>query len=370
MPIENKDVDKLFEMMSKHDASDLHLKAGASPILRIHGSIREVDAKPLKARDLQSILFSMLDADQRQRFDKNGDIDFAHGIPGLGRFRINGFRQRGSISIAARRVNVSIPSFQELHLPVESLRRIASLKQGLVLVAGATGSGKSTTLASIIETINSHRRCHVVTIEDPIEYLFTDKKSFINQREVGIDVKDFDSALKTVVRQDPDIILIGEMRDAETFFTALTAAETGHLVLSTIHSSSVPQTIGRILDLFPSDQHDQIRKGLVFNLKAVLCQKILPSIHESSARIPATEILFSTPSVQKLIAKKLDEKLSDAVRTGTEDGMMDFNQSIFKLVQDGYISKKIALSNSPNPDQLKMNLQGIFLDDQRRILGS
>ena len=364
------EIDKLFEVQCKHEASDLHMKVGAPPLLRIAGSIRELDAPPLKGAEIKKLLYDILSDEQKRWLEDNGDLDFAYGVPGVGRFRINAFFQRGSISMACRRVNVRIPSFKDLHLPGKALKKIASFKQGLVVLAGITGSGKSTTIAGMIEFINENRRCHIVTIEDPIEYLFSDKKSFINQREVGIDVPSFGKALRTVVRQDPDVILIGEMRDHETFNVSLTAAETGHLVFSTIHASTVPQTLGRVLDLFPPDQQESIRKGLSFNLKSIICQKLLPSVKEGIGRVPAVEILIVNATITKLISEGRDKDLANVIRAGEEDGMCDFNQSLVKLIQGGLISEKIGLAYSHNPEQLRMNLKGIYLADDKQILGT
>jgi twitching motility protein PilT len=312
----------------------------------------------------------ILTPSQKAQFERDTDLDFAYSIPGAGRFRLNVFRQRGAVSIAVRRVSSEIPSFEELHLPGETLRKIASMKQGLVVVAGVTGSGKSTTLAAMIEYINSTRRVHIVTIEDPIEYLYKDKKAFINQREIGIDVPSFQVALKSVVRQDPDVILIGEMRDPETFETALTAAETGHLVFGTLHSSTVAQTFGRIIDLFPPERERQIRQSLRFSLKAIVCQMILPSIKQGVGLVPCQEILIVNSTAQKLIADGEDKKLEQVVRGGKEDGMQDFNQSLVQLVQQGLISDKTALEASHNPEQLQMNLKGIFLGEDRKIVST
>jgi twitching motility protein PilT len=240
----------------------------------------------------------------------------------------------------------------------------------LILVCGVTGSGKSTTLAAMLEHINDSRRCHIVTIEDPIEYLYRDKKAFVNQREVGIDVEDFKTALKYVVRQDPDVILIGEMRDRETFEAGLAAAETGHLVFGTLHSSTVAATIGRILDLFPAEREKQVRAALRFNLRGVICQKILPSTRKGVSVVPALEIMIATPTVAKLIAEGEDHKLDTVIRGGAEEGMVDFNSSLVRLVKEGLIAEKTALEASGNPEQLKMNLKGIFLGDDRKILGA
>lgn len=364
-----KEIENLFRLMVKYKASDLHLKVGSPPIMRISGKVGRLETEPYTNEKIRKMLYEILDSSQIQQFEESGDLDFAYGLAGVGRFRVNVFRQRGSISLACRKVNIHIPNFQDLHLQAKAMERIANLKQGLVIVAGATGSGKSTTLASIIEYINTHRRCHIVTIEDPIEYLYTDKKSFINQREVGVDVRSFHVALKYVVRQDPDVILVGEMRDEETLEAALQASETGHLVFGTLHSSDVASTIGRILDLFPVDKEKQIRQSLAFNLRAIVCQKLLPSCREGVNVVVAQEILLCNPTAQKLIMEKQDKKLRELVRGATQEGMQDFNQSLVKLFKANLIDKKTALSASPNPEQLEMNLKGIYLGEDKGIIG-
>jgi len=366
---DGNDIDKLFQIMVRHDASDLHLKVGSPPLLRLAGQVRELDSPPLKGAEVRHLLYQIINEDQIKKFEAIGDIDFAYGVPGVGRFRINSFRQRGSISIACRKVNVTIPSFEELNLPLAPFKKITKMHAGLVIVAGVTGSGKSTTLASIIDYINARRRCHIITIEDPIEYLYSDKKAFINQREVGIDVSAFKDALRYIVRQDPDVILIGEMRDKESFQTALTAAETGHLVFCTLHSSTVPQTLGRILDLFLPEQHEAIRKLLMFNLKAIICQKLLPSIKEGVGRVPNTEIMMSNPTIAKLIVEGRDTEIGDLIRGMGDEENHDFNQSLVNLINGGLISKRVGLGISNNPEQLEMNLRGIKLGDDKRILG-
>jgi twitching motility protein PilT len=367
---ELRELEKLFQLMVKYGASDLHIKAGNPPIMRIQGKIRFFDAEALSGDRIRDMLLEILSPAQRAAFDTGQDLDFAYSLRGIGRYRMNAFRQRGSVSVAVRRVNTEVPSFEELNLAAETMRKIASFRQGLVIVAGITGSGKSTTLAAMVEYINSVRRCHIVTIEDPIEYLYQDKKAFINQREIGIDIPTFADALKSVVRQDPDVILIGEMRDHETFETALTAAETGHLVFGTLHSSTVSQTFGRIIDLFPSDREKQLRQSLRFSLKAIVCQKILPSSKEGVGLVPCQEILIINATAQKLIADGEDKKIEQVIRGGKEDGMIDFNQSLVQLVKAGLISEKVATEASHNPDQLAMNLKGIFLGDDRKIVNS
>jgi twitching motility protein PilT len=360
--------ERLLRLMNKYGASDLHLKVGNPPILRVQGKIRYFDAESLDSDRITEMLDEVINERQREQFAGLKDLDFAYSVPKVGRYRINAFRQRGSVSLAVRRVNVRIPSFEDLHLKVDIMERISSCRQGLAIVAGVTGSGKSTTLAAMIEYINNSRRCHIVTIEDPIEYLYRDKKAFINQREVGIDVESFDSALKSVVRQDPDVILIGEMRDQETFETALTAAETGHLVFGTLHSSTVSQTIGRIVDMFPSDRERMLRQSLAFSLVAVVCQKILPSCREDLGLVPVQEILLNTPTVEKLIMDGEDKKLETLVRGGKEDGMQDFNQGLLDLLRNGLIDEDTAMEASHNPEQLSMNMKGIFLGDDRKIV--
>ncbi|MDQ7779777.1 MAG: PilT/PilU family type 4a pilus ATPase [Planctomycetota bacterium] len=363
-----KDIEKLFYAMGKNKASDLHLKSGLRPILRIATILHEVGNKVLRADDVKRMSYEIISEKQKGQFEENKGLDFAYSLDDGSRFRVNIFMDRGTVALAARRVNPSIPNFDQLHLP-PTIKRIAQVTQGLVIMAGPTGQGKSTTLASIIQWINENRRVHIITIEDPVEYLFKDAKSFVNQREIGIDVEDWHMALKHIVRQNPDVILVGEMRDHISFDAALMAAETGHLVFGTIHASSAGQTIGRILDLFPPTRHDQIRMLLAFNLKAIGCQKLLPSCKEGIRMVPAVEILLVNPTVNKLIMNKEDKKIQDVIRGGAEEGMQDFNQSMVKLINAGLVSKKVALQFSPNPEQLKMNLQGIFLGEDHKIIG-
>jgi len=364
------DLDKLLRAMVKFEASDLHLKLGAAPLLRIAEQLRTLERAPFAKGDVEAMVRPFLTHEQKETLDGGKDLDLAISVEDVGRFRLNAFRQRGALSLAVRRVRTHVPSFEELHLPGKTLRGIANLSQGLVLVCGVTGSGKSTTLAAMIEHVNETRRAHIVTIEDPIEYLYKDKKAFVNQREVGIDVEDFRTALKYVVRQDPDVILVGELRDKETFEAGLAAAETGHLVFGTLHSATVGATIGRILDLFPAEREKQVRQALRFNLRAIVCQKILPSARKGVQVVPAIEILLATPTVVKVIAEGDDQKLEALVRAGADEGMVDFNSSLVRLVKEGLIAEKTALDASANPDQLKMNLKGIFLGDDRKIIGS
>jgi twitching motility protein PilT len=368
-PVEQlKEVERLMYAAAKNKASDLHLKSGQKPILRVNTVIHEIGSRVLSGDDVRRMMYEIMSEQQRDRYETEHDLDFAYSLAGVGRFRINIFQERGMPAVAARRVNTSIPTFSDLHLPPE-VGKITEYEQGLIIVAGPTGSGKSTTLACIIDYINTKQKAHIVTVEDPIEYLFTDKKSFVNQREIGIDVPDFHQALKHVVRQDPDVILVGEMRDYVSFDAALMASETGHLVFATIHASSAPQCIGRLLDLFPVERQAMIRQSLAFNLRSILCQRLLPSCKEGVKVVPAVEVLFNNATSQKLIAGGEDKKLADLIRGSKEEGMQDFNMSLVDLINVGLVSKKAALQYSPNPEQLKMNLQGIFLGDDHRILG-
>jgi twitching motility protein PilT len=368
VPENLKEIEKLMLAAARNKASDLHLKVGQKPILRVNTVIHEVGNKQLTADEVRRAIYDVMTEQQRDRFETEHDLDFAYSIPGVGRFRINVFHERGAVAVAMRRVNTSIPTFAELNLPAD-VKKITEYEQGLIIVAGPTGSGKSTTLACILDYINGTQKTHMVTIEDPIEYLFQDKKSFVNQREIGIDVPDFHQALKHVVRQDPDVILVGEMRDYVSFDAALMASETGHLVFATIHASSAPQCIGRLLDLFPTERQPLIRQSLAFNLRAILCQRLLPAAKEGFKMVPAVEVLFNNATAQKLLMNAEDKKLADLIRASKEEGMQDFNMSLIDLTNRGLITKKVALQYSPNPEQLKMNMQGIFLGDDHRILG-
>ena len=360
---------QLLELMAKHNATDLHLKAFSPPVFRVASTPRRMGKDPLTDDEIEKLARSMMTDNQQAQFDEVGTIDFARGIAGVGRYRVNVYRQRGSVSIAIRRVRFDIPTIEELHLP-QSIKRLADYNMGLIIAAGITGSGKSSTLAAILDLINATRRCHILTLEDPIEYLYRDKKAFVNQREVGIDVDSFSSALKYMVREDPDVILIGEMRDSETLETALIAAETGHLVFGTVHASSAPQTISRILDFFPHARHDQIRQLLYFTLKAVVVQQLLRGAKQDVPMVPAIELMLINPAIRKLIREGEDEKIADVIRGCRNEGMQDMNQSLVDLVKLGLISEAVAMEFSPNHESLAMNLKGIYLgQDKGTIIG-
>ena len=347
-----------FHAVVKYDGSDLHLKAGSKPRVRIGGTIRTLQGEDLSNEQIEEMAFSIMTPMLKDLFHRNGAIDFAYELKGADRFRLNVYRQRGLTSISARRVERNIPGFEELHLPPQ-LPKLAEYRQGLILLSGITGSGKSTTIAAMLEYINKTRPCHVVTIEDPIEYIFEDKKAFIDQREIGIDVADFHEALKYLMRQDPDVVLIGEMRDRHTFQAALQAAETGHLVLGTIHSSTTSQTITRLLDLFPVEERPLIRQSLVSNLQAIITQRLLPSILKGVDRVPAVEILISNAPIRKMIAEERESDILDVIKSNYDIGMQDFNESFRHLVEREWVEADVAYEASPNPEELKMRLKGI-----------
>jgi twitching motility protein PilT len=353
------EINKLFRMVMKHEGSDLHLKVGLPPMMRLKNAIRQMEMRPLSQEDMEHLVDPVLTERARRNLDETGGADFAYIVGNEEcRFRVNLFKQRGRYSLVARRVSNKIPTFENLHLP-PSIEKLCHYDQGMIILAGITGSGKSTTLAAMLDYINERERVHILTIEDPIEYLFADKKAVINQREIGIDVADWHTALKQAVREDPDVILVGEMRDRETFEAGMHAAETGHLVFGTIHASTAPSTIGRILDLFPADLHQAMRQSLAFNLKAVICQKLLPSIKPGVQRVPTNEIMILNPTVRELITKSEDKKLSDAIRIGFLEGMLDFNESLRQLVERGDVDRATALEVAPNPEALKMAFKGI-----------
>ncbi len=371
-PLNEPEANKLFRMVMKHKGSDLHLKVGLPPAMRLAGVLRTMQLPPLTTADMERLMYPIMSPRLRQILEDTGGADFAHIVTDANgdetRFRVNLFKARGRLSLVARRVNTSIPDFEGLGLP-QVLGEIASHDQGIVILAGVTGSGKSTTIASMLNYVNKNERCHVVTIEDPIEFTFKDDKCIINQREVGIDVIDWDTALKHAVRQDPDIILVGEMRDRDTFNAALHAAETGHLVFGTIHASSAPSTISRILDLFPQDMHSAMRQNLAFNLKAIIAQKLLPTNKDWAAntgqtRVPLVEIMRMNPIVRKLILAEEDIKLAQAIRMGKEEGMVDFTESLRQLVVGEKVDRSTAFEVAPNPEALRMALKGITLPEQ------
>jgi twitching motility protein PilT len=348
-------------------ASDIHVKAGHHATIRISGELFPVQVDPPSVEQVEEIVRTIIPKHLEARLDREKEVDFSYLHGNLGRFRVNVFFQRGQLCIAMRHVKSHIPSLSELHLP-EQLAKIATAEHGVIFVTGSTGSGKSSTLAAMLDQVNQHEKCHIITLEDPIEYVFEDKQSVIEQREVGLDTLSFERALVHVMRQDPDVIMIGEMRDSQSFMAALAAADTGHLVMTTLHTTTAYSAIGRVLDFFPSHERDQIRRQLSANLQAVICQRLIPA--SAGGVVPAVEILINTPTVRKLIEDNRLDKLFAAIETGSEDGMQTFNQSLYKLVKAKMITEENALARATSPEALKMNFRGIFLDESRRILSS
>lgn len=347
----------------KHGASDVHLCVGSPPACRIDGKIRFFGEDNLTPTHTDSYLDQILNESKRVEFSESGDTDVAYSIPGLGRFRVNCLKQRGSTGIIMRHVKGKILSFQELNLP-KALEQVSVIRRGLCLITGTTGSGKSTTLAAIIDHINTNQREHIVTLEDPIEFLHQNKKSLITQREITIDTKDFETALRAVMREDPDVILIGEMRDSETFHASTSAAETGHLVFSTLHTTNAMLTIDRIMDMFPPNQHDQIRSQLALQLKYTVAQRLVPSI-DGKGRVAAAEIMFNSPAIAQLIRENLIKQIPNGIAAGGEEGMQSFNTSLLDLVKRELVSKEDAVKFSDNPEELEMNLKGIYLSSAK-----
>ena len=355
------EIDKLFRALVKLEGSDLHLKVDRPPYIRVAGTLRPMNRDPVDDDEMVRLIFPMMDERNRRIFDENGGTDFAYALEIDGkhwRFRVNVLQQMGHVGLVARRVNNWIPALEELYLPVV-LYELCKFSQGMILLAGVTGSGKTTTIASMLNWINQNYRKHILTLEDPIEFTFSEEKCLINQREIGMDVIDFSVGMKHAVREDPDVMLVGEMRDRETFETAIHAAETGHLVFGTIHASTAPSTIGRILDLFPRNMHSALRSALAFNMKGIVAQKLLPSIMEGVQRVPAVEIMTFNPTVRKLVLEEQDTRLADAIRIGYEVGMQDFTRSLKLLVQARMVDRATAFEVAPNLEALKMALKGI-----------
>ncbi len=357
------DLQNILSYAVKHGASDVHLTVGSPPAIRVDGAVRFLDGDILKPAITLGFLDELMNSEQKERFLRTGDADLAHSVAGLGRFRVNILRQRGSVGLIFRHVRGKILDFDSLHLP-PAMTTIANLPRGLVLITGTTGSGKSTTLASIIDWINQHKAHHILTLEDPIEFLHKNKKSIVTQREISIDTRDFKVALRAAMREDPDVILIGEMRDADTFQAAISAAETGHLVFSTLHTTNAMLTIDRILDMFPSDQQAQVRSQLSLQLRACVAQRLIHA-KEGDGRVPTVEVLFNDPAVASLIRENTIKQIPVAIANGAEAGMQTFNMSLAKLIKSGLISEEDGMWNSDNPDELKMNLQGIYLSSGR-----
>ena len=353
-------INDLLKIAAERRASDLHIKVGSHPVIRVDGELVPlVELKRLMQEDTIAMAFSIMSSRQKEKFKNNYEIDIAYSVPGLGRFRCNIFQQRGTVGMVLRVIPVKILSIRELMLPVV-LEKICEERRGLILCTGTTGSGKSTTLAAMIDYINAHRTEHIMTVEDPIEFLHRDKKSIVNQREIEVDTKSFSQALRSALRQDPDVILVGEMRDYETIETALTAAETGHLVLSTLHTMDATETINRIISVFPPHQQKQIRLQLAAVLKAVVSLRLLPRA-DGLGRVPAAEVMISTAYIRDCIENKEKTKLiKDAISQGTSQyAMQTFDQSLYLLYKNGLITLDEALRRASNPDEFRLKLSGI-----------
>lgn len=365
MPVSN--LRELLELGVNSGASDWHIREGSAASIRIAGDLVETDFVTDR-QFLEDIMRSMAADDMIEKLRLVGDLDLSYVEDGIGRFRVNIHRQRGMLGMAMRHVKSKIANFEELGLPKENIEIIASSERGIIILSGTTGSGKSTTLASMIQHINLNSKKHIVTIEDPIEYEFHDAKSIVEQREVGLDTETFRSALVHVLRQDPDIIMVGEMRNGESFDAGLQASDTGHLVMTTLHSTNAYQAVNRILDFYRFEEQQAIRSALAVNLRAVICQRLIPRSYGGGV-IPAVEIMINSPIVRKLIETNKLDKLPAAIESGRQDGMQSFNQSLLSLVNEGLITEEDALKSSNNAESLKMNLKGIFLDTSSQIIG-
>jgi len=357
---------KILKTAVEGGASDVHIKTGTPVVFRINRQLVPIECPIPTEEWMNSVLDHMVPRHGKAQLEEFREVDFSYFVPGVGRFRTNVFQQRGTFALAMRYVKNNIPEFDQLGLlPV--VRKIAESPRGIVLVAGATGSGKSTTLAAMIQHINRNSRKHMITLEDPIEYVFEDDQSVIEQREIGLDTPSYPLGLKYVLRQDPDIIMIGEMRDAVSFQAAIGAADTGHLVLSTLHTTTAAQSVTRILDFFKAEEREQVRRQLVGTLQAVLCQRMVQTVE--GGMTVALEVMISNSTVRKLIEENRLDKLAAAIEMGTDDGMQTFNQALFELVKARRITEKEALQKASNAQALEMNFKGIFLDEGRRILG-
>jgi twitching motility protein PilT len=355
--VEKFDFADILLAVLDHRASDLHLAAGAPPTIRVRGQLRALDGFPkLSQQDTRELVYGILNDDQRMRFERDRQLDFAYSIPGAARFRVNAYQQRLAVGAAFRAIPTEIPPLETLGLP-GVVRDLVKKPRGLVLVTGPTGSGKSTTLAAMIDVINATRDEHIMTIEDPIEFLHGHKRCLVNQRELGSDAESFGTALKAALRQDPDVILVGEMRDLETISTALTASETGHLVFATLHTQDTPQTIDRIIDVFPAEQQGQVRMMLSVSLQGILTQQLLPTA-DGSGRCVAVEVLSPTPAVRNLIREGKTHQIYSAIQTGAVHGMQTMDASLSELVKKGKITRELALARAGNAEELARLLGG------------
>lgn len=342
---------ELLKIGMEKRASDIHITVGVPPILRIDGKLTPLDMEPLKPSDTKDLVYNTLSESLIQQLEKEGELDTSFSSPGIGRYRVNAYKQRGSYAMALRIIPLEIPSMESLGLPAV-IKDLARLPRGLILVTGPTGSGKSTTLAAMIDLINKERNCHILTLEDPIEYLHKHNRSIVNQREIGIDSKSFANGLRAALRQDPDVILVGEMRDLETISIALTAAETGHLVLSTLHTVGSAKTIDRIIDVFPPHQQQQVRVQLSTVIQAIISQQLLPKAN-GDGRVAAFEVMIATPAIRNLIREEKIHQIDTAIQTGAKHQMQTMDNSLLDLYRRGLISRETALMQAVNQENIK-----------------
>jgi twitching motility protein PilT len=354
------ELNEILQVALRTGASDIHLKAGLPPMFRVDGALVPLkDARRMPPEEVGRMALGLMNEYQKEKYKQTNEVDLAYGVPGLGRFRVNVFQQRGTLGVVLRVIPFKIQSIEQLMLP-KVLEKVAAEQRGLILVTGTTGSGKSTTLAAMVDHINATETCHIMTIEDPIEFLIRDKRSIVNQREVGVDTMSFGQALKSALRQDPDVILVGEMRDLETIETALSAAETGHLVMSTLHTLDATETVNRIISAFPPYQQKQVRLQLSSVLRAVISQRLVPRA-DGKGRVPASEVLLATGRVRELIEDKdRTKEISEAIAQGhLSYGMQTFDQSLMSLLKGGVISYEEALRQATNPDDFALRVSGV-----------
>ena len=355
-------INDLLKLAVDSGASDVIIKSNKPGYVRLAGKLKPVDMDPITCPEAQAFVDENVPRVFKARWNDEGQVDFAYSFEGIGRFRVNAFHQRGLVSIVMRHIKGTVPNFEQLGLgtTADALIKLVQAKDGILLVCGATGSGKSSTMAAMMNWVNQNQDKHIVTIEDPIEYTFQDDKSLFQQREIGLDVPNFELAIKAVLRQNPDIILIGEMRDRETFETAISAAETGHLVFSTMHAATVAQSLTRLFEFFPAEEVVQARRAISGSLRGFVCQKLIPTI-EGNSRQPVNEILTADATVKNLILEGQNEKIQSILESSSDSASFSFNKDIYRLIKAGRISKSDGLKFSPNPQQLEMNLKGIFI---------
>ena len=349
-------VAELLKQAKEMGASDLHITVGTPPKVRINGKLTTLDFPRMMPPDTMAAVMEVMNDHQREVFEEKGEIDMSYAVPEMGRFRVNAFKQRGTAAMAIRLVGTTVPDAASLGIP-DSVVDLYSKKRGLILVTGPTGSGKSTTLAALIDQVNQHRECHVITLEDPIEFLHRHNKSMVNQREVGLDTSSYTDALRAALREDPDVILVGEMRDFETMSVAITAAETGHLILSTLHTSSAADTVDRVIDVFPPHQQQQVRIQFSNVLTAVVCQQLIPKA-DGSGRVAAFEVLLANPAVRNLIREGKSHQLLSVIQTNRKEGMISMDESIMQLYEAGKISKEMAIQFAAEQDRMEARLNG------------